>query len=136
MSILKLDINETHSKNLSAGSVGSFCGSPIREMYTHEMELDQVVEVARQIEINRKLNPPSTVEVLPGELICDDNIVRRSSTAEAVGEAFYSNYVVPEGARKVTMAEAKELAKEGALIEWRPNRVVNRVEEFAVVYES
>lgn len=130
MSTLKLDTMYTHSKNLG-NMVGDFCGSPIVEMYLEEMDVDRIVDVQRTIEINRN-SPKGTVEILPGEMICDDNIIRRGSTAEANPE-FY-NYQISVDARKVTLAEARQLLDEGAMITWRPNRVVGQ-EEFAIVHE-
>jgi hypothetical protein len=133
---LKLDINYTHSKNVAydKNPVGHFCSSPIREIYTREVELDQIVEVHRTIEINRDLGPGLPVEVLPGELICDDHIVRRDTTSEAIGAEFYE-YEFPQGARKVSIKEARQLANEGAMVTFRPNRQVGQ-EEFAIVYEE
>lgn len=135
MSKLRLDISYTHDKNLGTEKVGEFCGSPIHELYTHAQDVDQFVETMRLINLSKQ-SPESTVplEILPGEIVCDDNIVRRWSTAEANPE-FY-DYVVPAGCRKVSLAEAKQLLDEGAMVTFRPNRVVNAEEEFAIVHEE
>ena len=134
---MKLDISHTHNKNVEYNQepTGYFCGSPIRQMYTREMELDQIVDTDRTIEINRNTPPALAVEILPGELICDDRIVRRSTTSEALGTEFY-NYEVPTAARKVPLEIARKLMDEGAMITWRPNRVVSATEEFAIVHEE
>lgn len=132
MSTLKPDIQHTHGKNLGDKIVGEFCGSPIRELYRHEVEIDQTVETARTIEINRRSNPPFTAELLPGEVICEDNVIRRGTTAEALGEVFY-DYELPEGAVKVTIEKGRELAAAGQEITFRPNRVVGQG-EFAILH--
>lgn len=132
MSILKLDILHTSDKNLGC-TVGEFCGSPIREMYTEEMEIDRIVDTRRTIEIGRGGAPISTVEILPGEMICEDGIVRRGTTAEALGDIFY-DYAQPKDTRVVTIEEGRALAAAGALITFRPDRVVGQG-EFALVHE-
>ena len=133
MSTLKLDILHTSDKNLG-GKIGEFCGSPIREMYTDEMEIDRIVETARTIEINRGTTPLSVLEILPGEMICEDGIVRRGTTAEALGEIFY-DYQPPKDTRVVTVEEGRALAAAGALVTFRPDRVVGQ-NEFAIVHEG
>lgn len=134
MSTLKSDTTQSHYKNLGQ-RVGTFCGSPIIELYQHEVELDQYVETNRLVEIGRE-NPPSVIEILPGEVISNDGIVRRSTAAEVVGDEFYE-YQLPSDARKVTLAEARRLSdSEGSLVTWRPNRVCNAATEFATVHEG
>lgn len=131
---MKSDITFSHSKNLGSESVGEFCGSPILELFLEEMEQDQIVETDRTVKINQRMKPVSTVEVLPGELICDDNIVRRMTTAEA--NPYFYGYTTQPGTRKVSLAEARQLMDEGAMVTWRPNHIVNALEEFAIVHEG
>ena len=59
-----------------------------------------------------------------GEVITD-NIIRRSTAAEAVGETFYDKEI-PEG-RQVPIEEAEA----GVLVTWRPNG-----ENFAIIHEE
>jgi len=85
------DVNYTHSKNIGA-KVGSFCDVPIVELDTFEMDVDVAVDSQRTLLLNRAMNCsdiPNTAEVLPGEVICADNIIRRITTAEAQGYDAY-----------------------------------------------
>lgn len=136
MSKLKLDVLYTSDKNLSEYSIGDFCGSPIHEMYTRDIDVDVVVETNRLVEINRKNTSVFVAEILPGELICErDNVIRRETTAEAIGPEFYE-YEMPKDSRIVTLAEARKAAASGALVTWRPDRVTSREDEFAIVHEE
>lgn len=135
MSTQKLDIICVNSKNVGEKVIGHFCGSPIRELYMREVELDDLVDVNRTIEANRKTPSTFTADLLPGEIVCTDGIVRRDTTSEAVGYDEFHAYEQPEGTRRVTIAEGREFAKQGLNITFRPDRVVGQ-EEFAIVHEE
>lgn len=135
MSRVALDLLYSHSKNVGQKVVGEFCGSPIVTLDERAIDIDLLIETARIIEVNRSLGVESSiVEVLPGEVICPDNIVRRSTTSEAVGESFYA-YEVPKGTVKVSIELATLAAIAGEMIYFRPDGKVGDG-EFALRYEE
>jgi len=143
MSTIKLDNLYTHSKNVAPGYthdgilasniLGTFCGSPIVTMDSRATDIDNVVETLRIIEEN-KGGATYTAEVLPGELVCTDSIVRRGTSAEAVGyEKFYA-YDQPKGTTKVSIAEARKYQGD-KMIHFRPDKVTGEGEH-ALIYEE
>jgi hypothetical protein len=84
---MRSDVNYSHSKNIGE-QVGNFCDVPILTYDNFELEVDVAVDSMRTVEGNKAMgcsDIPNTAEVLPGQIICADNIVRRTTTAEAVG---------------------------------------------------
>jgi hypothetical protein len=84
---MRSDVNYSHSKNIGE-AVGSFCGVPINSYNTFDLELDVALEAQRTVLRNQAMgcsDAPSTAEILPGEMLCADNIIRRVTTAEAAG---------------------------------------------------
>lgn len=133
MSTLRLDPLYSHSKNLGAEQVGEFCGSPIVTMNQRAIDVDNLAEVQRMIEVNKGLTQSETSALLPGEVVCPDGVIRRSTAAETVGEDFYK-FSIPENTRKVNINLAKQASLAGELITWRPNGVSTDGEEFALVH--
>jgi hypothetical protein len=83
---MRSDMNYSHSKNI-AEEVGEFCGVSIYRYSRFDLELDQALETQRTVLSNQAsgIEFPNTAEILPGEVLCGDNVVRRVTTAEAVG---------------------------------------------------
>ena len=84
---MRSDVNYSHSKNIGE-AVGSFCELPIRSYYNFALELDVALDIQSTILRNRAMgcsDIPNTAEIMPGEVLCADNIIRRVTTAEAVG---------------------------------------------------
>ncbi len=84
---MKADVNYSHSKNIGE-QVGEFCGGPIRSYDNFNLELDVALDVQRTVLRNQAMgcsDIPNTAEILPGEVLCSDNIIRRETTAEANG---------------------------------------------------
>src|ERR1035437_9573219 len=84
---MRSDVNYSHSKNIGE-AVGDFCGVPINSYSTFDLELDVALDAQRTALRNRAMgcsDVPSTAEILPGEVLCSDNIIRRETTAEAAG---------------------------------------------------
>jgi hypothetical protein len=79
---------------------------------------------------------PNVAEVLPGEEICADNIIRRTTTAEAQGDAYYKQEKAEENTQKISIAEAQVHYEAGALLTWRPDRVTNKLSEYALLHEE
>jgi hypothetical protein len=119
-----LDELAVHSDDVHAGDGTEFYGTPIKEMSLVDIKVR--ADLFIQPLANAKPAPP--VEVLPGEAIVGD-LIRRTTTAEVVGESFYDKEL-PEGSQ-VSIEEAKEKTEAGVLVTWRPNG-----ERFAVIYEE
>jgi hypothetical protein len=142
MSTLKLDNLYTHSKNVgptyshdglfAEDVLGTFCGTPIVALDERAVDVDLLVEIGRTIEANKVSAQGNTAEVLPGELVCTDGIVRRETSAEAVGYDRFYAYESPKGTTKVSIPVARKYQGED-VIEWRPDHVVG-TEEFALLY--
>lgn len=83
---MRLDVNYSHSKNIGA-QVGEFHGVPVNTYDPFDLELDEALSTQRTVLSNQAsgVEAPSAVEILPGEVLCSDNIVRRETTAEAMG---------------------------------------------------
>lgn len=84
---MRQDVNYSHSKNIGE-QIGSFCGVPILTFNNFDLELDVALDSQRTVLSNKAMgcsDIPNTAEILPGEVLCSDNIVRRITTAEAVG---------------------------------------------------
>jgi hypothetical protein len=84
---MRSDVNYSHSKNIGA-QIGNFCDVPILTYDNFELELDVAVDVQKTVLGNKAMgcsDIPNTAEVLPGQVICADNIVRRVTAAEAIG---------------------------------------------------
>ena len=82
---MRTDVNYSHYKNIRE-QVGEFCGTPIRLYDPFDLELDDALDVQNVRLRNQAMgcsDSPSTAEVLPGEVVCPDNIIRRKTTVEA-----------------------------------------------------
>jgi len=89
---MKRDVNYSHSKNIGE-KVGSFCDVPIVQVDMFELDVDVAIDTQRTILANQAMgcsDIPNTAEVLPGEVICSDNMIRRVTTAEVTGHGRYS----------------------------------------------
>jgi len=83
---LRLDPVVIHAEDLSQ-TVGEFYGTPIREVNLLAVGLREIRDAQFSAQFSLGEDAPK-VELLPGEVITD-NVIRRSTTAEAVGEKFY-----------------------------------------------
>ena len=89
---MRSDVNYSHSKNIGE-AVGSFCGVPINSYDTFDLELDVALDSQNTILRNRAMgcsDIPNTAEILPGEKLCADNIIRRVTTSEVTGNGKYA----------------------------------------------
>jgi hypothetical protein len=79
-----LDILIAHDGRMQRdNSVGSFCGAPIVTLDEFGMEVDEVRNLSNRLAVSSGTSVPA--EILPGEERCADGIIRRITTAEAVG---------------------------------------------------
>jgi hypothetical protein len=119
---VRTDTQVIHSDDIGE-VVGSFYGVPINSLNPIASELRELDDA--QVRARAGLGTePSLAEVLPGE-VAKDNLIRRETTAEVVGETFYAEDI-PKG-RQVPISEVPD----GVLVTWRPNNL-----EFAVIHEE
>ena len=67
--------------------VGEFYGSPIRELSNFSTKGRQIDDMQQRVRDSFGLDS-APIELLPGEVV-KDNVIRRETTAEVVGEDFY-----------------------------------------------
>lgn len=113
----------------------TFCGLPIKGLDQEAANVDLIkLETRRLVKYSSGKSIPA--EVLPGEMICADGIIRRGTTAEAVGYDTYHNQEYTEkDAKRVSIGVARLAATDGKLILWRPNCATGKG-AYALVYEE
>ena len=135
-------------------SVGAYCGSPIVSLDRSGVEVDQEFEVGTLCGEPRPykdsyIDPDDAdygktlysthvsipAEILPGEERCTDGIIRRMTTTEAQGDAYYNCAFTEAGHRRVTIAEGKEAAQGGQMVYFRPDGHVGEG-DYALVEEG
>ena len=85
--VMRRDVTYSHSKNIGE-VLGDFHGVPVQAYDTFDLELDEALDVQQTVLCNQVMgcsDVPNTAEVLPGEVLCADNMIRRTTTAEASG---------------------------------------------------
>lgn len=133
---MKLDSLIAHNDSVSE-VVGAFCGTPIYALAVSSMDMATERETRNAVLASKEFGEsPNVAEVLPGEEICADGIIRRTTTAEAVGDDYYKQEKAEENTQKISIAEAQVHSEAGALVTWRPNRVVNKLNEYALLHEE
>lgn len=103
--------------------VGEFYGTPVRTFNPIMSEVREMSDAQQRVRYFLGSEFPA-IEVLPGEAIVD-NLVRRETTAEVVGQQFYE-IKMPEG-RQVPVTDAVN----ETLVTWRPGN-----QDFAVIHEE
>ena len=89
---MRSDVNYSHSKNIGE-QVGVFCGLPICSYDNLDLELDVALDVQRTVLRNRAMgcsDIPNTAEILPGEVLCSDYLIRRETASEVTGKGRYA----------------------------------------------
>ena len=137
---MRLDTLVAKPEHLFPTNNTPFCGSPIYGMDTLAMEDAHSRDIENRVCENRRTPVENRAEVMPGEIICPDNIIRRTTTREVTGkhEALMSNSLsrwCPRGQSVddagepiespavellcVNIDEARQASKEGKIVKWR-----------------
>lgn len=131
--MIKIDNLIAHDSRVQrANVVGGFCHVPIVTLDELGMDVDVEADLAMRMRFTTGQSIPA--EVLPGEEICEDHIIRRTTTAEAMGYDVYYNQVAIEAGTKrgcINLGRLASLA--GELVHWRPNGDVNPETEFVLI---
>jgi hypothetical protein len=130
MSTLTLDPLYAKAEHLGE-VIGHFCSTPIRTLNQRAVDLDQLLEVQHIVDLGMA---PAPAEILPGERTCEDGIIRRVTSAEAVGPEFY-NFAIPKDMRKVGITEARQASLAGEMVWFRPDGRVGEG-EFALLQQE
>ena len=132
--MLKLDNNIAHDSRVNRDKpVGAFCDVPIVTLDKLGMDADVLLDLHMRLRFSSGTSIPA--EVMPGESICEDHIIRRTTTAEAIGEDYYLSQELTEAnTQRVPIDAARSLSKAGLLISWRPNRDTNPQTEYALTH--
>ena len=91
---MKIDSLVMHSDDIGE-SVGEFFGSPIREVNLLDVEVREELDMQARARLGLGVDAVPA-ELLPGEVITD-NVIRRSTCAEVIGEDFYDSGKKEEG---------------------------------------
>ena len=128
----KLDNLFAHEERVQRNNpAGSFCGQPIVGLDELGMEVDNARDTTNRVAVSSGTSTPA--EILPGEERCADGIIRRSTAAEVVGyDTYHNQEAIEAGQKRVSMAEARQASKDGAMVHYRPNRFVGEG-EYALV---
>ncbi len=131
----KLDTAYAHNSHIGK-AIGNFCGTPIVNIDEWGIEVDILRDVINRLAFSSGTSVPA--EVLPGESICSDNIIRRTTTVEAIGyDSYHLNQELTEAnTERVPIYAARSFSKAGLLITWRPNRDTNTQTEYALTHSE
>jgi len=102
--------------------VGHFHGEPIRAWDPTNSKRRDNDRLASDLAMRQalKLNDANHAEVLPGQILCPDSIIRRVTTLEAMGEDAF--FTLHSRGKRITIEEATQLLKDKtANITWRPD---------------
>ena len=91
---MKIDSLVMHSDDIGE-SVGEFFGSPIREVNLLDVEVREELDMQARARLGLGVDAVPA-ELLPGEVITD-NVIRRPTTAEVVGDTFYQPQMTEQG---------------------------------------
>jgi hypothetical protein len=134
--MIKLDNLIAREEHLFPTNLPSFCGVPIQGIDEEQAEVDLVLEEVR-LTVKNSTGKSIPAEVLPGEEICKDNIIRRSTTAEAVGyDTYYNQEYTERNTKRVSIGVARLESLAGKLVSWRPNGMTSSGGEYALVHEE
>ena len=130
----KLDNLFAHEERVQRNNpAGSFCGQPIVGLDELGMEVDNARDLANRLATSSHTSIPA--EILPGEERCADGSIRRTTTAEAQGDAYYNREFTETGQKRVGIAEGREAAQEGYMVYFRPDGRVGEG-EYTLVEEE
>jgi hypothetical protein len=109
-----------------ADVVGSFCGQPIVTIDALGAEADDEADLYRRLAASSGTSVEA--EILPGEERCSDGIIRRVTTAEAVGyDTYHNQEQIEKGQKREGLNVGRLASVAGRVVYWRPNRATLEV---------
>lgn len=82
---MRLDTLVARPEHIFLTDLTPFCGSPIYGMDTIAMEDAHNRDIENMVRENKRSPSENRAEVMFGEVICPDNIIRRITTREVTG---------------------------------------------------
>jgi hypothetical protein len=124
--LLTLKSESINNNRVNEDVLGSFCGQRIVTINALGAECDDEADLQFRVLMSSHTSVPA--EILPGEQRCADGIIRRVTAVEVVGYDVYHNQEqIETGQQRVTIADARQAAKDGAVVYFRPNRATLEV---------
>lgn len=116
--------------------IGSFKDNPVRSWDNLECLVREKRDSDFRVGV-LKDKPSITAEVLPGELICEDSIIRRETAASERPSLPIEEQLKSKGMSftRMSIEKAKQLLDEGTHIIWRPNGSIPGAEHYALVIQ-
>ena len=130
---MKLDVLFAKEEHLFSINSPEFCGSPILGIDSLAVKDAANRFIEEAVRLGKNNPSPNTAEVLPGEEICPDNVIRRSTTAEVMGDTYYNREFEEKDATVVSIEVARLESGDGKMIMWRPDHKTGEG-EYALVY--
>ena len=84
---MRIDKLTMHADDVQAGSGAEFFGTPIREASYLAVDVREEVDAGNRIRMSLG-EPSAPIELLPSEVVTE-NIIRRETASEVLGEKFY-----------------------------------------------
>ena len=131
---MRLDTLIAKPEHIFDTGLTPFSGSPIYGMDTLAMEDAVNRDIENRVRENQRTPVENRAEVMSGEVICPDNILRRVTAREVTGRHEALNLcalsmwhpkgqddgeAVPEERLCVSIADARVASEEGKIVAWR-----------------
>ena len=85
---MRIDKLVMHADDVKPGDGSEFYGSPIYQACILDSDVREELDLQSRVRLGLGAES-APIELLPGEIV-KDNIIRRETTAEVVGEQFYA----------------------------------------------
>ena len=92
---MRIDSQVIHSDDVKPGDGAELYGTPVREVNLLDVEVREELDMQARARLGLGVDAVPA-ELLPGEVITD-NVIRRSTTAEVVGDTFYQPQTTEQG---------------------------------------
>jgi|ERR1035437_1020136 hypothetical protein len=84
-----------HAEDVKPGDGAEFYGTPVRSASLTKVEVREELDTQARARLGLSVET-APIALLPGEVL-KDNVIRRETTAEVVGEEFYKQDNGPDG---------------------------------------
>ena len=138
---MRLDTLVARPEHIFLTDKPSFCGSPIYGMDELAMEDAVNRDIENRVRENQRSPVENQAEVMAGETICNDNIIRRETAREVTGKNSVLNLcalamwspkgideeAVPVELLCVNIDGARQASKDGKIVMWRTSGELSEV---------
>lgn len=138
---MRLDTLVARPEHIFLTNNAGFCGSPIYGMDTLAMEDSHNRDIEARVRENQRTPVDNRAEVMAGETICADSIIRRETAREVTGKnsalnlcalAMWSPKGIDEEAAPVELLcanieDARQASRDGKIVTWRTSGELSEV---------